>query len=271
MFTTRRTRRSRRRSRRRARNASYIPLINPIRRRRRRRRNSWFNHFAGHRKAALVGWRRRRRSRRKKNPSRRRQAFLFNPALTLRHGNPFRRRRSRRRYRRNPNGIGRSLKQAFSRQWIMRSLTIGGGIASGMIGMPLVYKMVPSQYRIQARPYLGLVHVVIGSLLASFVKNRNAREIGVILAGTGVYDLIAKNIPDLGLPTLPETNLLIDKFLPTPASAAAVSSSYNIARQPVSRVAAAGIASSYQAPGARTVGLSGYRSGSENPYQEVFN
>lgn len=252
-------------------------LLNP-RRRRRYRRNAWYNNAAGHAKAARKGWRARRgtptKRRKRKNP------YKVRHVLT--------RSNRRRRYRRNPNGIARGMRRAISQQWIMRSLTIGGGIAGGAAAMPLVYKMVPEANRAQVSPWLGLVHVLLGSVMNATLRNRNMKELGAVIAGTGVYDLLVSNIPQLGLPALPRSGGLA-AMLPNNAG---VSASYPVARRPVSGVAASGVSpvtsqvgssylpsytnpgdvvgASYEAPGSRTVGLSGTFGPVEDPYGGIF-
>jgi len=235
----------------------------PVRRRRRRRvrRNYWTNDSAGHSKAALKGWRRKRASTRKRK---RKNPVYVTPRVRMN------RRRRRRTYRRNP-GIAAGFRRAFSQQWIMQSLTIAGGIVGGALAMPLVYGVMPEQLKAQRR-YLGAVHVLIGSLLIGFMRGKQGRTLGAVIAGTGVYDLIAQNVPQLELPGLPTTVSFIPAtMLPAPAPEA-TSASYMVPRSPVSApalgtVAASymrnygGMAASYEAPGSSTVGL-----GAENPY-----
>lgn len=210
----------------------YTARINPIRRRRRKRKatrgNAWYNNAAGHRKAAKKGWRRRRR-----NPARTRKGSnLYR--VNRRRYNPIRKRRRTR--RRNPNAM-RSIQRTFSRKWLMQSLTISGGLISGYLGMPIIYRFIPDAQKTTVRPFLGLFHVLAGSLLFGFVKNKAVKEIGAIVAGTGVYDLIAYNIPDLGLPALPTSNLMIEKLIGAPAAPTPVSANFNTGRTPVSRIA----------------------------------
>jgi len=261
------TKRKRRKARR---NASYTPVrTNRKRRRRKARRNAWYNDTAGHRKAARKGWRGRKTTKaapaksRKRKSKRTRKNPVYRVRRRVARRNPVRRRRSSRR-RMNPvNRLG--LRRAFSRQWLMQSLTIAGGIVSGMLGMPLVYRLVPEGNRTTLRPYLGVVHVLLGSMLFGFMKNKNVKEMGVVIAGTGVYDLLASNIDALGLPPLPVSSSLIDKVLPAPAP---VSASYNVMSRPVSRIAA-----SYNVP-QPTVGLGSTWEPdewqTESPYAGVF-
>lgn len=209
----------------------YTVRVNPKRRKRRksRRKNAWYGNRAGHAKAARKGWKRRKR----RNPAR---AWKGGNLYTARV-NP-RRRRNRRR-RRNPNAMKR-IQAAFSRKWIMQTATIGGGIMAGFLAMPFVYRMVPDAQKRTVRPFLGLFHVLAGSLLFGFVKNKAVKEIGVILAGTGVYDLVAYNVDTLGLPALPTENIMVTKLLGAPAAAtppAPVSANFEARRGAASRIA----------------------------------
>jgi len=274
-MVTRRKNARRKRSRARRKNASYSPKINPRRRKRRRtRRNYWTNDAAGHAKAARKGWKRRRAS----SPSRKRRKRK-NPAYgRSRRRNPvYRRRINRRRRRRNPN-IMASVRRAFSRQWLMQSLTVGGGVVAGFMGMPLVYRLVPESNRTTLRPYLGIVHVLIGALMAGMLRNARMKQMGVVIAGTGVYDLLAQNISQLGLPGLPVSNILLDQAFGGGA-APALAASYPVARRPISRYAALApsaqaLAASYQAPGRQITKLGSTWASDEwttdNPYAGIW-
>lgn len=268
MVTRKRRSNPARKRRRRARKSIlFTTRRNPVRRKRRvrrTRRNAWYNDAVGHAKAARKGWRRRKRrpaakGRRRKNPV-------------------YRARRRRRTYRRNPvRGI---IARTFSQQWLMQSVTISGGIVAGMLGMPLVYGVLPVDMKTpQTRKFLGLVHVLLGSLVVGFVKNKQGRTLGAVIAGTGVYDLIAENTKTtLGLPSLPTENVMISGLLPaggdsTPPEEQSASymrnygmnASYMVPRRPVSSPAIGTVAASYEAPGSSTVGLSG-----DNPYAGIF-
>jgi hypothetical protein len=110
---------------------------------------------------------------------------------------------------------------------------IGGGIISGFMAMPLLFNVLPQSVKDQ-RKFLGAIHVILGLVVASAMKNKNLKTVGYVLAGTGIYDLIAQNI-DIGLPGLPTSNTLISKAIPssTPVSASyypALASSYEPSR-----------------------------------------
>ena len=118
--------------------------------------------------------------------------------------------------------------------------------------------------------------MALGALLFGFIKNKTVKQIGLVIAGTGVYDLIAMNVTQLGLPALPRVSPVIDQLLGPQASAVAapVSASYPIARRPVSAAARIGtpfassyempFGASYQAPGMPIEGF-----GHDNPYAGI--
>jgi hypothetical protein len=112
--------------------------------------------------------------------------------------NPRHRRRGRRSFRHNPFRV----KQLISKKYLMGTLVLGGGIAVGFLAMPLVTKLATALKLGAYRRYFGLGHVVIGGVLAAMMKRRALKELGLVIAGVGVYDLIANNIPALQLPAV---------------------------------------------------------------------
>lgn len=182
--------------------------------------------------------------------------------------NPKRKRRSRR-VRRNP---ALSLKQAFSQKMLFSTAKAGAGIAIGFAAMPIFYRILPAQLKDQRR-WLGGIHVMLGLSIAGLLKNRHAKDIGLVIAATGVYDLIAMNVDFLGLPPLRTSSMLADKLMPEPQAAIPApaeqgvegyyGASYPVAAAPVSRVAARGYGANYQLGASYastaypTVGLSG--------------
>lgn len=193
--------------------------------------------------------------------------------------NPKRRKRSRGRVRRNPAGI-KGVQKMFSQKVLMSTATAGAGIAIGFAAMPIFYKILPEQLKAQRR-WLGGIHLALGLGLAGFIRNKNAKNIGMVIAATGVYDLIAMNVDFLGLPPLRTTSALAENLIPSPAAptsapAEAASgcyggqldishygSSYPTAARPVSPVAATGVGASFERMGSSypslaypTVGLS---------------
>jgi len=200
----------------------------------RRRHNPQFGY---HRPTLLFsrhGWRRTKRSR-----LMRRRTFVNPLSMFANVGHRKHRRHvarhtfRRHSYRHNP-AILRGLP--FNVGGVaMGGVKIAGGIAAGMILMPVLVKYIPKSKTtgntIIPRNFLGLVHVILGAVIASFIRKPAIKEVALIMAGTGVYDLIASNVTMLGLPPLANTNTLIG-----PASAAGIGSSY----------APAGVGSSYR-------------------------
>lgn len=241
------------------------------------------------------------RKRKRANPKRRRSVSrgTHRPRLTYKGGkwyggksnrslikrgsgtrvNPKRRKRSRGRVRRNPAGI-KGVQKMFSQKVLMSTATAGAGIAIGFAAMPIFYKILPEQLKAQRR-WLGGIHLALGLGLAGFIRNKNAKNIGMVIAATGVYDLIAMNVDFLGLPPLRTTSSLAENLIPSPAAPASApseaasgcyggqldishyGSSYPTAARPVSPAAATGVGASFERMGSSypslaypTVGLS---------------
>lgn len=189
--------------------------------------------------------------------------------------NPFRRRRSRR----NP-AIVSQMKNMFNRNILLSTAKAGAGIAIGFTAMPFLYKVLPAQLKDQRR-WLGGIHVLLGLGMAGLIKNKTAKDIGLVIAATGMYDLIAMNVDALCLPPLRTTSTLVDKLIPSATSSAPAvaaeeaamggqlqmthyGASYPTIGAPVSRVARAGMGASFERVGSSypslaypTVGLSG--------------
>lgn len=257
---------------------------------RRKRRKSGRRARRTSRIASIVR-RRRRNPRRKKTRARRRSGTSIGahrPRLTFKAGKWYggnsprslirrgsgtriNRRRRRRRTRRNPNGI-RGIQRMFSQRILINTAKAGAGIAIGFTAMPIFYRILPQQLKDQRR-WLGGIHLALGLSIAGFVRNRDIKDIGMVIAATGVYDLIAMNIDFLGLPPLRTTSPLADKLIPagamTPVTAAEATSgyygaSYDAGAAPVSPVAATGVGASFERVGSSypslaypTIGLSG--------------
>lgn len=205
------------RTRRGKKSMSTLRSTAPRRRRKKKaRKNSWFGEPERHAQAARKGWRRRRkRLGLRKKPARKRKAAPRTRVATRRRTrrNPVYRSRARRTvrrrraYRRNPV---RGFRRAFTRQWIMQSVDISLGIISGMIGMPVIYAIVPAGMK-RHRNFFGLFHLAIGSILVGMTRGARAKTVGTVLAGMGAYDLIAANTQAfLGLPPLPVSGRLAD-------------------------------------------------------------
>lgn len=142
------------------------------------------------------GWHRSKRSK------------LFRHATLI---NP--RRSSHRRTRRNP-----ALPFAID-QVAIGGLKLAGGIVIGTLGMPVIVKFMPETFTTKYRKFYGLIHVVLGAVVAGMIKKPLIKDIALTVAGVGVYDLIASNLTMLGLPALPNNNPLLGA---SPAAAAEV-------------------------------------------------
>lgn len=157
--------------------------------------------------------------------------------------NPKRRRVYRR--RRNPALTGKLLNQKFLMQAVLTAL----GMSVGFLSKPAINQVMPDKYK-DSR-WLGAVQLVGGMLLVGFVKNKNVKMVGGIVAAFGAYDLMAQYVlPDI-LPAIPANfKSGIQKFITKPVeeetSASYISSSYNATHAPVVSPQAQGIGASYQ-------------------------
>lgn len=194
-----------------------------------------------------------------------RSSFFGRGAVTV---NP---RRSRRRTRHNPFNVKNTIKQITSKKWLITLGTIGGGFVAGMAGKSLLLNALPANMK-QYGKYIGVGHIIIGALLVGMMKKKALKEVGVVVAATGLYDLIASNVPVLALPALP--SYVIPGITPKTSIAPALSGSYPVSRLPVSPVAAlsggystpakAGYAGSFYT-NQRTEGFAGV----DNPYSDI--
>jgi hypothetical protein len=160
--------------------------------------------------------------------------------------NPLHRRRSRF-LRHNP---ALNLKRAMSMQNILMLTSIGGGVALGFLGIPLIDRFMPQVVKDQRKWAYGVLYVLLGGFLASAVRNKNLKTLSITIAGMGIYDLISQNILT-DLPQILLTNAMIDKMLPqeavspapAPASAdylALPRSGYGVSYNPLSPANAMG-------------------------------
>jgi hypothetical protein len=88
----------------------------------------------------------------------------------------------------------------------MGGLKIAGGIAGGFLLKPIIAGFLPKDKRTGEPMFInffGLLYVVGGAVAAGTIKIQAVKDIALVIAGVGVYDLIASNLKMLGLPTLP--------------------------------------------------------------------
>ncbi len=141
----------------------------------------------------------------------RRSKYFKRPRMV----NPRRRRASHRR-RRNGGNLMAIVKRTLTVSTLSGYLSIGGGIFAGaLLSKMLNTGMVPftssalpasvsdtlgSKY---VRPFHGILHIVLGGLIAAKVKNKYVRDAGMGLAALGGYDLLSQALSALGVADLP--------------------------------------------------------------------
>lgn len=126
------------------------------------------------------------------------------------------RKRRRLTRRRNGGSIMSAIKRTLTVSTMSGYLAIGGGIFAGaMLSRMLNTGLVPftatalpasvsstltSRY---VRPFHGILHIVLGTIIASKVKNKYVRDAGMGLAALGGYDLLSQALSAVGVMDLP--------------------------------------------------------------------
>lgn len=146
--------------------------------------------------------------------------------LVSRSGRYYRPRRSkyftrpRRINRHRRNGMGGSLMAIIKRTFTLNSVTnylgIGGGLFVGtmlskMLNtgiVPFTNTMIPDSISSTLsnkyfRPFHGFIHIILGTLIASKVRNKYAKDVGVGLAALGGFDLLTQALSAVGMVGLP--------------------------------------------------------------------
>lgn len=124
--------------------------------------------------------------------------------------------RRKSRVRRSNGNILATVKRLFTVNTMSSYLSIGGGVlAGGFLSRMLTTGMVPftttalpssisetlnNKY---VRPFHGVLHIVLGTLIASKVRNKYVRDAGMGLAAIGGYDLLSQALSFLGMSALP--------------------------------------------------------------------
>lgn len=150
----------------------------------------------------------------------------------------------------------------MNKQWLVTVASLTGGIVLGM-GIKTVMLNVLPMLKLGAQTkYVGAGSILVGSLMVGVGKQRMIKEAGVVVAATGLYDLVATLIPALKLQPLPSWGLVAQIGAPK-----GMSGSYPVDHLPISPVAAmngnyssgaaAGYGDSYLAPDMRTQGFLG--------------
>jgi len=177
------------------------PLITKVNKRRKRRNTQGATAMVSNRRRkhktrrararrnpVFFNARRRRRSRAKRNP------VFFN-----------KRRRHRMKRRRNP---ALSVKSILNRQFIMASLLAAGGFAIGIKTSAMIAKL-PGVSMLGR--FSGVAQVIVGSIVAMYARQAQLKALAGGFAAAGAYDLLAKNIPQLALPSLQGVDLMGDE------------------------------------------------------------
>ena len=165
----------------------------------------------------------RKASRRRASSAKRR---IRPTVLVSRSGRYYRPKRSkyftrpRRINRRRRNGMGGNLMSIIKRTFTLNSVTnylgIGGGLFVGtMLSKMLNTGIVPfTNTALPAsltstlsgkyvRPFHGFIHIILGTLIASKVRNKYAKDVGVGLAVLGGFDLLTQALSAMGMVGLP--------------------------------------------------------------------
>lgn len=128
--------------------------------------------------------------------------------------------RPRRINRRRRNGFGGSLMSSVKRIFTVSSVTnylgIGGGIFVGtMLSkllntgiIPFTTTALPSSItdtlsNKYVRPFHGFLHIIAGTLIASKMRNKYAKDVGIGLAALGGFDLLTQLLSAVGMVGLP--------------------------------------------------------------------
>lgn len=127
-----------------------------------------------------------------------------------------RRRKSRRLSRRRNGSVMSAIKRTLTMSTLSGYLSIGGGIFAGALisrmlntGLvPFTTSALPVSVTTFAnqkyvRPFQGILHIVLGTVIASKVKNKYVRDAGMGLAALGGYDLLSQALSFMGVANLP--------------------------------------------------------------------
>ncbi len=184
------------------------------------------------RRRAVAAAPKRRKTRRKRVKAAKRSGRRIRPTILVTKSGLYRRpRRSkyfkrprmvngrkRRRLSRRRNGASlmSTVKKVLTVSTLSGYLSIGGGIFAGaMLSRMLNTGLIPftasalpasvsetlgSKY---VRPFHGILHIVLGAVIASKVKNKYVRDAGMGLAALGGYDLLSQALSALGVANLP--------------------------------------------------------------------
>lgn len=124
--------------------------------------------------------------------------------------------RKRRHARRRNGNIMSAIKRTLTVSTLSGYLSIGGGIFAGALlskmlnsGLvPFTSTALPSAVtnittQKYVRPFQGILHIVLGTMIASKVKNKYLKDAGMGLAAMGGYDLLSQALSLMGVANLP--------------------------------------------------------------------
>ena len=165
------------------------------------------------------------RKTRKASRKRARRGVRKRPTIIVsRSGRYYRPRRSKffkrprrvngRRRRRNGSSLMSGLRSALQLQSLSRYASIGGGIFAGTLFsrmlntgvVPFTSIALPAAVTgalQKARPLHGLLHIVLGSLVASKDRNKYVKDAGIGIAALGGFDIVMQIASRVGIPGLP--------------------------------------------------------------------
>ncbi len=199
---------------------------------RRRRRNGAGLGRAGFAAARAAATHAPKRRKRRSKARRARAGRRIRPTILVTRSGSYRRprrskyfkrprmvngkRRRRLSRRRNGGSLMATIKRTLTVSTLSGYLSIGGGIFAGaMLSKMLTTGMVPftasalpasvsntltSKY---VRPFHGILHIVLGTMLASKSRNKYLKDAGMGLAALGGYDLLTQALSAMGVANLP--------------------------------------------------------------------
>lgn len=158
--------------------------------------------------------------------SRARRGIRKRPTIIVsRSGRYYRPRRSKffkrprrvngRRRRRNGGGsLVRAVKNVLQVRTLTRYAALGGGIFAGTLFsrmlntgvVPFTKIALPSSLTValaKARPVHGILHIILGSVVAARSRNKFVQDAGVGMAALGGFDLVMQVASRLGIAGLP--------------------------------------------------------------------
>lgn len=184
-------------------------------------------------------------------------------------------RRSKRSRYRIPGIKRMNPMKLFSQKNLTMLAGYAAGTAAGFMVLPVIYQAMPAQ--LKNRKFIGLGNVALGALMFGYLRNKTAKNAGIMIAATGLYDMLSVNFTALGLPVTPTSNWLTAQLKigapAAPKAGEAQGLTYEVNGQPVLGLSYDGRA---QVPS--TVGLSyeapmgsSWEADSDNPYNGVYN